>query len=434
MRIGLERVFRAIALIALAALLWESVRDQTNPRRELVRARGAEEAQLSKWTRTAAAPASISLGLDSVPSPRQRAWLGALAAAGTDVDWRGDLSPLMMGATPVTAPAGGTRLTVAAPSGSSIVVTDEIGPIDTVKVENGGAVLSTDANATEFSARAKGSVAYAFAGDSVLLRKVLVVADASWESKFVVAALEEAGWKVDAMLRVAPTVSSTQGSIASIDTSRYSAVVALDAAGAAYANRIVEFARMGGGVVLGPAAASLDGLATLRAGAPGRVPAETRANQSSGLVSLGTLPVTPIAPLRPDAIALERRGSATTVAARRFGAGRSLQLGYQDTWRWRLGGDDKSIAEHREWWTKLVSSVAHAPAFSRRSGLATDSRKAGDNSAPLADLVGAVGPPTGETRLAGLAATGFNWVALLFALLVLSLLAETGSRRLRGAS
>src|SRR6185503_15174723 len=106
--------------------------------------------------------------------------------------------------------------------------------------------------------------------DSVMLHKVLVIGDAGWESKFVVAALEEAGWKVDAFIRVAPTVDVTQGSAAVIDTARYSAVVALDGAASPYASRIIEFARTGGGVVLAPPAASLDAMAALRAGAVGR--------------------------------------------------------------------------------------------------------------------------------------------------------------------
>ena len=149
---------------------------------------------------------------------------------------------------------------------------------------------------------------------------MLVIGDAGWESKFVVAALEEEGWKVDAFIRVAPNVDVTQGSAAVIDTARYSAVVALDGAASPYASRIIEFARTGGGVVLTPQAATPDAMAPLRVGAVGRTTGDARAAQAGGSVTLTTLALAPITSLRSDAVPLERRAGTVATAARRVGA------------------------------------------------------------------------------------------------------------------
>jgi hypothetical protein len=260
-----------------------------------------------------------------------------------------------------------------------------------------------------------------------VLHKVLVIGNASWESKFVVAALEEEGWKVDAFVRVAPGVDVTQGSAAVIDTSRYSAVIALDGAASAYANRIIEFARTGGGVILAPEAASLDALAPLRSGAVGRATSAARTIQAGGSVTLATLALSPIASLRSDAAPLERRAGAVAIAARRIGAGRSLQLGFEDTWRWRMGGGDAGVRDHRVWWTGLVSTVAYAPRTPRAATIPET------DEAPMAGLVAAIGPRAPTTAVSSLGGGPSDWAALLFVLLTLALVGEVASRRLRGA-
>jgi hypothetical protein len=255
-----------------------------------------------------------------------------------------------------------------------------------------------------------------------------VIANAGWESKFVVAALEEEGWKVDAFIRVAPGVDVTQGSAAVIDTSRYSAVIALDAAASPYANRIIEFARTGGGVVLAPEAASLDAMTLLRAGAVGRATSQARASQAGGSVTLATLALSPITSLRIDAIPLDRRADAVAIAARRTGAGRSLQLGYEDTWKWRMGGGDAAIRDHRLWWAGLVSSVVYAPRVPRTATTTPT------DEAPMAGLVAAIGPRVSTTAMSSLPGSASDWTALLFMLLTVALVGEIASRRLRGAA
>jgi hypothetical protein len=268
-----------------------------------------------------------------------------------------------------------------------------------------------------------GSVASTVPRDSVVLHKVLVIGEAGWESKFVVAALEEEGWKVDAFIRVAPGVDVTQGSAASIDTSRYAAVVALDAAVAPYASRIIQFARIGGGVVLGSQAASVGALSSLRAGVVGRA-----TSPYPGSVGIGSLALLPITALRSDAVALERRNGSVAIAARRIGAGRAIQLGYEDTWRWRMNGEDGAVRDHRLWWTGLVSRVAYAPHVPRTAAsMSTD-------ETPMIGLVAALGSRTLQGARSRLSGNPSERLAWLFALLALALVGEVASRRLRGAS
>ncbi|MEO8580709.1 MAG: hypothetical protein ABI469_10710 [Gemmatimonadales bacterium] len=428
MRVRLEQVLRGIVIAVLAVMLWQSSRKSSDSGSQGVSARGAGvSTALVKWSALAKAPEQIHVRLDETPSPLERAWLGALAGAGSRVTWSGDIPPVMIAAEPIASPAGGSRIVVAASNGSSVVVSDDVGLIDTVRSQNAGAALALNSVAGDFSASVKGSVASTLQADSVVLRRVLVIGDAGWESKFVAAALEEDGWRVDAFIRVAPTVAVTQGSAAVIDTSRYSAVVVLDAAASPYASRIIEFARTGGGVVLGPQAASLDAMASLRAGVPGRATSDAGAIPPGSSVSLATLALAPITSLRSDAVALERRAGAVAAAARRIGVGRALQLGYEDTWRWRMSGGDGAVRDHRLWWTRLVSSVAYAPRMPRALTRPTD-------EAPMIGLVAAVGLSTPASATPNLSGGPADWTGWLFALLVLGLIGETASRRLRGAS
>ena len=173
--------------------------------------------------------------------------------------------------------------------------------------------------------------------------------------------------------------------------------------------------------------------------------------QSAAPVNLAGLPVNPITSLRDDAIPLEKRGAAVTSAARRFGAGRVLQLGYDDSWRWRMAGGDTGLRDHRQWWTRQVSSVAYAshipraspegaekaaspvaPTANRRGGLAGNP-SAHDDPAPLSDLVANIGPAT-SMGLMSSSGPSSDYMAWLFVLLVAALFAEVASRRTRGAA
>jgi hypothetical protein len=427
MRVRLEHMLRGIVIVVLVVMLWQSLHAQIDSGSRAVSARGVGSGALAEWSALAKVPGRIHVQLDSVPSPIERVWLGALAGVGSIVTWSGDVAPVMIDAQPVASPTGGTKVSVAVPSGSSVVMSDDLGVIDSVNAQNAGAAIALNSTPDHLTVRVKVSVASTSTLDSVVLRRILVIGDAGWESKFVVAALEEEGWKVDAFIRVAPGVDVTQGSAAMIDTSRYSAVVALDGAAPPYASRIIEFARTGGGVVLSPQAASLDAMAPLRAGTVGRATSEARAMQAGGSVTLATLPLAPITSLRSDAVPLEKRGGAVALAARRIGAGRALQLGYEDSWRWRMGGGDGAVRDHRLWWTGLVSSVAYASRVPRATATsATD-------EAPMIGLVAAIGASAPEGAASGLSGNRSGWMTWLFMLLTLGLIGEIASRRLRGA-
>jgi hypothetical protein len=105
-----------------------------------------------------------------------------------------------------------------------------------------------------------------------------------------------------------------------------------------------------------------------------------------------------------------------------------LQLGYEDTWRWRMSGGDGAVRDHRLWWTRLVSSVAHAPRIPQTdAGILTD-------EAPMIGLVTAIGSATPLEAISGLAGNRSGPMAWLWTLLTLGLIGEIASRRLRGAS
>ncbi|MFP5355329.1 MAG: hypothetical protein ACLGIK_09280, partial [Gemmatimonadota bacterium] len=137
------------------------------------------------------------------------------------------------------------------------------------------------------------------------------------------------------------------------------------------------------------------------------------------------LPGVTLAALQPWAVVLDRIGAAPRVVAGRAEAGRSLMLGYAESWRWRMEGGDDAPAAHRAWWSGLVGAVAYAPLVQLADAPPTD-------EAPYAALVGALGAPAPGAGAGAPPDSRTAWERILFALLVGALLAEWGSRRLRG--
>jgi hypothetical protein len=123
------------------------------------------------------------------------------------------------------------------------------------------------------------------------------------------------------------------------------------------------------------------------------------------------------------AVVVERRDSLVAVASRRVDRGRVIVVGYEESWRWRLGGGANALDEYREWWSAIVASVAHVARSPLEIHTVVD-------EAPLVSLVdklglGAAAPPARPSR-AGLPAA---WILGVLATL---LLVEWTSRRLRG--
>jgi hypothetical protein len=419
-----ELVLRGIAFAALAALLFRALRPAPDAETEV--ARGDIVASLERWT--AAPPAAMHVVFESAPTETNRAWIRALVRAGTPARWSSPqpIAPGAMTAEPSPEPSGATRVRLASGSGAPVAVGDGAGLIDSLP-QGGAAELELAAIAGRIRAASPTFAATTTSRDSIALKPVLVLGSAGWESKFTIAALEERGWRVSSRVHVAPKIEVTQGTLGPIDTSRYSAVIALDSSAAASAGEITRYARSGGGVVLVGTTARSDALAAIAPGSVGKRIAGVAGAVASADPRTG-LGAFPIASVRSDAVPLESRDRSVVVAARRVGLGRVIQLGYDETRRWRMAGGDEAATAHREWWSRLVAAVAYAPIVRRAS--------AGDvaiDETPLASLIDALGPsvPLDTSLEPPRDDTGIT--RLLVAAAMAALLLEWTSRRLRGA-
>jgi len=390
------------------------------PRRVVERASSSDVlARLPSWTRTPSS-AALHATLDAAPSPLGVAWLAALRHAGHVVTWNGAPPASVAVAEPVIAPGGGVRVNVAAPANSRLILADVAGTIDSTRVTRDGlgAGFTVPLSLDSLSLHVDRQPLTVARPNDVAPRAVLVVGDAGWEAKFVAGALEERGWKVVTRFAVAPGVDVRATEQPRIDTASLAAIIAIDSSVGTLGAAVQRFVEQGGGLVL---AGSSAGARSVSALAPGSVGPRVRRNvAATDTIGLGTTGYFPVAAVREDAIALERRGSGVTVAARRVGTGRVLQVGYDDSWRWRMAGASGSEAAHREWWSRVVSSVAYAPATVEGEPKSFD--------APVVALFGRLGPP----RPAPVTSRGGVDSRLLLAIILTLLLVEWTSRRLRG--
>ncbi|MEJ7809678.1 MAG: hypothetical protein WKG32_04590 [Gemmatimonadaceae bacterium] len=425
-RVTVECMLRVASVVLSAWMLRRSLAPLLPPVPSEAASPATLDAALARWTESAGLE-SLHVVLDSAPDARGLAWLASLRRAGATVTWSAPAIPATaIAVEPVNEPGGGERLLVAAPSGSVVEVRDGAGLLDTLRIVAAGGSVATTALEAPAAARVASQWARTAPRDSLIVRRVLVVGRAGWEAKFAIAALEERGWLVDARLRVAPTVEVTQGApVAALDTARYAAVVALDSSVGPLAGRIARYVRDGGGVVLAGSAARVPALAAIAAGAPG---ARVRAASVSlaGTEPRRALGYYPIASLRREAVLLERSDGRTAAAARREGAGRVVQVGYDESWRWRMLGGPSGPADHRAWWSALVGSAAY------RAATPLAARSPG--AAPLAELVDALGAESAAPAPAAPVTTSRGVPGWMLALLFLCLFAEWTSRRTRGAA
>ncbi len=458
-----EWTLRAIAVAALALLLWRwtrpavsgaAVADVIDARADSGRTRRLDGASqdaaqdavqdaLGRWTSAPVAAAHVVFG--APPTEPTRSWLRALAGAGMSIGWSAPSAvAVAISASSVVDPAGGVRVDVAAPSGSAVAVGDALALSDTARVTGArrdsagvGRSLVLPAAADTVLARAGATTARVPLPAPLRFRHVLVVGRAGWEGKFVAAALEERGWPVHVQLAVLPRLDVTgQGGAATTglapDTATTAAVIVVDSGvvDAASAARLARYVRDGGGVVLGHDAATEPTLRALVAGSFGT----TIAGRLGALdtdAPLNGLALTPIVP-RPDAVVLERRpgGAAAAVVARRVGAGRVAQIGYAETWRWRMAAPDDAPAAHRAWWARVVGAVAYAPA----SAVPNAATVAAGDPAPLAATVAALGTPRARPTGESSRGPGRSWPpdGVLAVVAGAAMLGEVGSRRVRG--
>jgi hypothetical protein len=410
-------------LVVLALAAWSATRPPPE-RDDATSSIGSLEDSLDRWT--GAAPRRVHLSLDGTPNAEQRQWLRALRHAGTPITWDrvGDaVPPVAVEVAPVPGPRGGTMVSITAPAGTRVAVADAIASIDTVVAAAGGARVFAPIATGPLTAIVSGQRASATVRDTLEPRRILVLGRATWEAKFVIAALEEVGWQVDARLLVAPGAEVTQGTSRVPDTAHHAAVIVLDAPPPGAASAIARYVRSGGGAVLSGAgaSASLTEIAAGRTGARVR-PSSIAFAEDAPRRALAFVALVP----RDEAIVLEERDGRPAAAARRVDGGRVIQLGYDETWRWRFAGGASALEAHRTWWNTLISSVAYRAAEPLARGVV-------DDAAPLARLVDALGPPGPTARVTTARAPWSPSPVLLFAVVAALLVAELASRRLRGA-
>lgn len=411
-RLRLERALRLLGLVALAAWILLALRPRAG-RSERADVRGLAQA-LERWTRSDPI-VSASVALDTVPDAAHAAWLAALRDAGVPVHWSGAREPLAVESYAAADPAGGVAV-LAAPAGAPSILRDALGPIDTLR--SGSIRLSSLEGDLDVQSGKQHARLVAPIGSTA--PRVYVAGTADWESKFVVAALEESGWQVSARLAVGPGQDVVQGNVAALDTARFAAVVLMDSAAAERTRGVERFVRSGGGVVLAGDASRASSVASLsgwRALAREVAPLGSSAEDTTWR---GTSRV-PFTAVANRAVVLERRAGNAIIAARRHFAGRVIAVGYDQSWRWRMTGGDAAVSAHRDWWSRLVASVA----------LRSSARSVG--AAPLASVYQALGAPSTPDVTPDWA--GWSGLArLLGAVAVGALVAEWLLRRARGGA
>ncbi|HYC52903.1 MAG TPA: hypothetical protein VEB19_17445 [Gemmatimonadaceae bacterium] len=425
------RILRVVAYSAIVAWIWIAMRPA--PGVEVVAGSSLTNA-LPRWT--LAPTESVHVQFDTVPDARSRAWLVALRGAATSVSWSSNaIQPVALETVASVEPAGGAIILAAAGStdssvrrsdsltaASTVMLSDALGTIDSVDIGSGPVSVRLGDHQGLLTLTSGQQPARVAVPASPSARRVLVSGAAGWEAKFIIAALEEAGWRVDASLFVGPGHLVAQSMTPSADTSRHAAVVLVDTVGAALVRGVEPFVRQGGGLVLVGDASRRREVASLIAWRAGR-----RANAPLGTppgdTSWHGLTRVPFEVNRDHAIVLARHDGQALVAARRHYAGRVIAVGHDDTWRWRMAGGANSVAEHRAWWSRTVASVAqrHAPATTVATG-----------AAPVASLYRELGVPSGTTRTPPVIPRQAI-MNVLGAIAFATLLVEWLMRRLRGA-
>lgn len=425
-RRGGEWALRVVLLATLAFALWRTLRARATESISRVVAAHELGGALREATRTPSV-GTLDVTVDALPPAAERAWLAALRGAGVRVQWQGTPPAIGLTAERAREPRAPVRVSIVAgglPADLPMVLVDSIGPIDTLRPAHGGATLEAADVVGTLRARAGLFAASVATPPATPRRAVLLLGRAGWESSFTAAALTESGWQVRARLPMAPGVAVTDAGLLPLDTSRYDVVVALDSTAADLAGAVARFVGQGGGLV---AAGGATELAALRAIAPARASARRpgRILLDGDTLTRHDLPIRPLTAVRPDAVHLEGQPAGLATAVRRAGRGRVLAVGYDELWRWRMEGGASGEAAHRVWWSRMAGLVApERDVDGARDEVA--------NGAPVAALIDAIGPAT--PRAAGATtASSASHPLLLLLVIALALLAETASRRLRGA-
>lgn len=361
---------------------------------------------------------AVHVEFSSTPSAVTRDSLGAVARAGRRVSWSGELAALAVMAEPLREP--GSRWRIAAVGSAALLLRDSLGPIDSL---DAAAALTLEPTRGPAQVLQGNTIASAAPRDVAAPRRAVVLGRVGWEPRFIITALEEAGWNVDARLALGREREVRQGD-ASARIERHDVVIVTDSASAnANAAALSRFVRAGGGLILAGEAAGASGLRAITA-ARVRAREEPETRSFEGHEPTHALTLFALAGTSGDASVLEDREGIPSIVARRVEAGRVMQVGYAETWRWRMEGEGRSVEEHRAYWSRLAGLVA------RGVPVPTPAEADVGDAAPLAALVHALGPSSaarpGESA-------GPPFPIWLGPVILLALLAEWGSRRRRGA-
>ena len=411
----LELALRTIAAVAMAWLVIDAFTIRQKAGGIVVDASHTATA-MNRWITDLPAD-TIGLRLERSLDRESRDYLRALRSNGTAIAWVNQgVAPVMIDGEALRDPAGGAVVRVTTGGTAIIVLSDSLGLLDSMRLGKPGMTVRVPAYSGVLSVRAGTTVSSANPAPSHPVKSVVILGMAGWESKFTVRALEERGWNIESRISIAPRLATIQGQPFPLDTARHAAVIALDSSAAPYAAAIRQFVRNGGGLILGEAAtASLPGTAPAALATLVR-PARDRAD---GNDFRDRLAFRALGSLREGAVGLEDRAGRVAVAGWRYGAGRVVQIGYRDTWRWRMEGSGNAVGDHRSWWAGVVAAVAYRP-------IGAPVRSS--DPAPLASFIQEFGLPGSlpSTRPALVV-----WPVLL-SIFLLSLFAEWLSRRLRG--
>lgn len=365
-------------------------------------------------------PPALRVQFENSPTAIARDSLAALVRAGRTVTWSGDIAPLAVMAEPVREP--GTRWRIAAVGSGPLILRDSLGVIDSLALASAVTLEPTRGPAQVVQGS---TVAASTPRHMAPPRRAMVLGRVGWEARFIITALEESGWSVDARLALGREREVRQGD-GSARIERHDVVIVTDSLSAnANAASLARFVRAGGGLILAGEASGA-GAPALRAISGARVQRleEPETESFEGHEPTHALPLFALGAIAGDASLLEDREGTPAVVARRVEAGRVMQLGFAETWRWRMQGEGRSVEEHRAYWSRLAGLVARGDA--RPALVVADARDA----APLAALVQAIGSPSAAS--ASTPAGGPPFPTWLGPIILLALLVEWGSRRRRG--
>jgi hypothetical protein len=352
-------VTQCVGLACVALLWWRSFTrpvDAAEP--TVIGADGSLTASAGDVVR--AAGDSQRVTLRGVPTARARAVLRALRASGRTVQITTPtrLPTVAVGVEEQWRAIGGARMQVAIEDSVQVAVRDAAGALDTMYSSPSGSrrQLGPVQGALTIAMAGSTAAAPAVAASAPDAARVLVLGDATWESRFLVAAFEEAGWPVDVAVSLAPRVTVAQGSERIPSRTRHAIVVVLPGATSAALAALPAFVRGGGGVVVVGDAARQPALRSLLVGTVGPTRDGELGAEASDEPRHG-LELVPISSLTAGSVPIEIRNGVVAVAARRVGAGRVVQVGYANSWLWRMAGNDDAPAAHRRWWSALLSGV-----------------------------------------------------------------------------